>query len=264
MISFVCWKWGDPRNGRVFSSAHVNVLASMIGRHYRQAHRVVCITDDPAGLDPALVVPVAMPVTGFEHLINPSEKTQRVRAAVPARRIGGRVIAGRPAREPKPFPSCYRRLWVFSPEARAVLGDRIFCIDIDVIVVGDLAPLVERSASFVGWSDERFGWRKVAGGAYMLDTGAHTDVWTDFHPDHSPATAAAAGNGGSDQAWMSYKLYPPPQHWSSADGLLKLKWTPANADQPPTGARLIFTSGEAPPWDPGIQRRYPWIAEHWR
>lgn len=264
MISFVCWKWRDARNGRLFSSSHVNVLAAMIGRNYRAPHRVICITDEPEGLDRGLVTPVAMPVTGFEHLINPSETTQRMRAAMPARRMGRRLIAGRPGRGPKPFPSCYRRLWVFSAAARELLGDRIFSLDIDVIVVGDLVPLVDRTASFVGWCDDRFGWRKIAGGAYLLKTGAHQEVWSEFDADRSPALAAAAGNGGSDQAWMSYKLYPPPQHWSSADGLLKLKWTPANADKPPDGARLVFTSGESPPWDAHVQRRYPWITSHWR
>ena len=243
MISFVCWKWSDPRAGRAFSSSHVNTLARAIARHYDAPHRVLCVTDDQRGLSPN-VLPIPMPRTGFEDLLNPSQ-TQRTRGVE------------------KPFPSCYRRLWNFSSAARALLGDRIFALDIDVIVLGDLRPLVTRSASFVGWCDPRFQWDKVAGGAYLLTTGAHVDVYDEFDPLTSPAIAKAAGFEGSDQAWMSYKLYPPRQHWSSADGLIKLNWL-RNAETPPPGTRLIFTSGDRPPWDSSVQMRHPWIKEYWR
>src|SRR5690606_29624073 len=111
------------RAGRSFSSSHVNVLARAIARNYAHPHRFVCITDEPAGLAPE-IVHLPMPVTGFEHLLNP--EATRVRPAIPARRVGRRIIPGRPARERnKPFPSCYRRLWNFSEEARLLLGPRI-------------------------------------------------------------------------------------------------------------------------------------------
>lgn len=268
LISFVVWKWTDPRGHRVFSSTHVNVLARAIQRYYRHPHRFICVTDDSEGLAPE-IVHLPMPRTGFEHLLNPSERPPRHQVVIPARRVGRRMVGEqiRPAKASKPFPSCYRRLWNFSEEARELLGPRIFALDIDVIVVADLTPLVRRPGSFVGWVDERFAWNKVAGGAYMLATGAHTDVWREFDPEQSPAIAAAAGHHGSDQAWMSHKLHdavPRSQHWSERDGLIKLKWTDHRDQGPPPSARLVFTSGDAPPWDPGVQRRYPWIQEYWR
>lgn len=266
-ITFVCWKWTDPRGHRVFSSTHVNVLARAIARNYRAPHRFVCVTDDFDGLDQELVHPMRMPLTGFEHLLNPSERTQH-EVFIPGRRSGLRFSPPRHrVRQAKPFPSCYRRLWNFSEEAAELLGPQIFAIDIDVIVVADLTPLVRRRGSFVGWTDERFGWNKVAGGAYMLRAGAHTDVWTEFDPETSPALAAAAGYHGSDQAWMSHKLHdavPASQHWSGRDGLIKLKWCDHRDREPPPSARLIFTSGDKPPWDQGLQQRYPWIQEYWR
>lgn len=238
MVTFVCWKWTDARNGRRFESEYVNVLGRALKRNCKRPHRLVCVTDDPAGLDPS-IEHFPMPVTGFEHLINPSERVSH-----------------------KPFPSCYRRLWNFS-EAAGVFGELIFSLDIDVIVTAPLDPLLDHEATFVGWCDARFGWSKVAGGAYLLRTGAHREVWEQFDPELSPAIAKAAGNGGSDQAWMSYKLYPPPAHWSSRDGVVKLKWLPARAPRCPPGVRLVFTSGEHPPWKPDVQTLYPWIREHW-
>lgn len=235
MISFVCWKWETPGRKRIFESWHVNVLRAMVARHYPEPHRFICITDDPAGLDPDIEA-IPCPVR-FDDIASPH---------------GPR------------FPSCYRRLWVWSREARALLGPRIFCLDIDCVVVRDLRPLVNRPEQFVGWCDEKFGWNKVAGGAYMLETGTMPHVWEDFDPARSPAIAHAAGNGGSDQGWMSYKLYPPPGRWDRHDGLVKINWTIEGVRALPGAARIVFTSGLNPPWSPTVQRKYPWIQDHWK
>jgi hypothetical protein len=235
MISFVVWKWAQPGSSRVFLSEHVNVLRAMIQRHYRGSWRMVCVTDDPEGLDPRIHV-VPMPVK-FEELQNPH---------------GPR------------FPNCYRRLWNFSREAKDILGERIFSIDIDVIISGDLTPLVERDEPFVGWHDRRrFGMgNKIAGGVYLLQAGAHPQVWEEFDPATSPKIALDAGYSGSDQGWMSYKLFPPKAFWEEKDGLVKIKWM-GPVTKPPPHIRIISTGGHVPPWDPVEQERYPWIKDFW-
>jgi hypothetical protein len=233
MISFVCWKWQVPGKRRAFESLHVNVLRAMVARHYPEPHRFICITDDPTGLDPDIEA-IPCPVH-FDEVASPH---------------GAR------------FPSCYRRLWVFSRQARELLGRLIFCMDIDCVVLRDLRPMIaRRPEKFVGWCDERFGWNKIAGGVYMLETGTMTHVWDDFDPSTSPAIAHAAGNGGSDQGWMSYKMYPPPGRWTS--GLVKINWTTPHVRAAPS-ATIVFTSGYSPPWSADVQRMYPWIKDHWK
>lgn len=207
----------------------------MVARHYLEPHRFICVTDEPRGLD-SRIEAVPMPVR-FDDLRNPSGER---------------------------FPNCYCRLWNFSEDAKRVLGPRIFALDIDVVVVDDLRPLANRSEAFVGWCDDKFGWNKVAGGAYLLRTGSMTHVWTEFDAQRSPAAAFAAGNGGSDQGWMSHRIFPPPGRWSNRDGLMKLNWTAKRAAVPPTGARIVFTNGLSPPWSLEQQRQYPWIADHWK
>jgi hypothetical protein len=243
------------RGRAVFHAEHVNVWAAMLRRHYPDPCRFICITDDPAGLAPD-IEPVPLPVTGFEHLRNPAEQmTRRLpewRQSGPRRPRVGRV-----------FPACYRRLWNFSRAARAVLGERIFALDIDLLAVADLRPLVARTADFVGWSDPRFGWRKCAGGAYLLTTGTHPEVHETFDPATSPEATAAAGYGGSDQGWMSACLYPPAESFGVPDGVVKLNWLRPQK-QLQVGPRLIFTNGERPPWHPATRATYPWIGEHWR
>jgi hypothetical protein len=235
VISFVCWKWRGPDPMRQFLAHHVNVLAAMVRRHYQQPHRFICITDDPEGLDGSIEA-FPMPEHSFDQLQSPN---------------GPR------------FPSCYRRLWVFS-HAAVVLGETIFCLDIDSVVFRDLAPLVHRGENFVGWCDERFLTPKIAGGAYLLRTGTMTHVWDDFRPHKSPALALEHGFGGSDQGWMGYRMYPPPGAWKREDGLVKIGWTPAWSRTVPAGARIAFTSGVTPPWHPETQRRYPWVKDHWK
>src|SRR5919108_3974036 len=108
-ISFVCWKWQTKQIPRLFLADHVNVLQAMVARWYPRPFRFICITDDRAGLNPAIEA-MPMPVR-FDHLKSPQ---------------GAR------------FPQCYARLWNFSRDAAAVLGERIFQVDIDVIITGDL------------------------------------------------------------------------------------------------------------------------------
>lgn len=245
MIVVTCWKWRptQPSGPRYFDSSHVNVLRAMVERNLPVPHRFVCITDDTDGLD-SRIEAVPMPPQTFGELTNPHQhKYDR------ARSWGAK----------KYFPSCYRRLWLFSEEAKA-LGDRILALDVDVIVTGNLLPLVDRGESFVGWCDERNTKPRVAGGAYLLTTGAHTDVWTEFDPENSPRIAAGAGYSGSDQAWMSYKLCPNVATWGRADGLAKITWLDGEPDET---TRLVFTAGHSPPWDRGVQRRNPWITRFW-
>lgn len=145
-----------------------------------------------------------------------------------------------------------------------MFGDKILAIDIDAIITNDLRPIVDRDESFVGWCNPKFIWNKVAGGIYLLRTGAHTSVWEDFDPKASPAKATAAGCLGSDQGWMSYKLFPPPAHWTSRDGVVSIKWLDKQTQYFPSSVRVVSTAGRLKPWDKELQEQYPWIKKHWK
>jgi hypothetical protein len=185
-----------------------------------------------------------MPPLTFDKLVNPHQHRYDVRRSWGAKKY---------------FPSCYRRLWLFSEEAKA-FGERVLALDVDVVVTGRLEPLIERNETFVGWCDERNERPRVAGGAYLLKPGSHSDVWTEFDPQTSPQIAAAAGYSGSDQAWMSYKLCPHVATWGRADGLTKITWLDGEPDE---STRLVFTAGHSPPWNRDVQRRYGWVTKFW-
>ncbi len=240
MLTFVCWKWTGPDPARTFPPASVNVLHAMLTRHYHAPFRLVCLTDDPAGIDAAIDVR-PLPVTKADALRSVHDRSGKL------------------------WPACFRRLWLFSEEA-CVLGDRLVNIDLDVVILDDITELLQsKTASFVGWcSNNPDAWLKIAGGIWMLDAGQHTNVWTDFEPATSPTVAYNAGYHGSDQAWLSHKLYPPKERWSAVDGLLKLGWLAHTGRPPPHGARIIFTNGFNPPWRHEVQLGSRWILDHWK
>lgn len=244
-LAVTAWKWRpvQPSGPRYFASEHVNVLRAMVARHLPVPHRFVCITDEPDGLD-SRIEAVPMPPQTFGDLVNPHQH---------------RYDRARSWGAKKYFPSCYRRLWLFSKEAKA-LGERILALDVDVIVTGSLLQLVDRDEDFVGWCDERNERPRVAGGAYLLRAGSHAHVWEQFDPETSPRLAADAGYSGSDQAWMSYKLCPGVATWGMADGLTKITWLKGEPDET---TRLVFTAGHSPPWDRTVQRRYGWLMKYW-
>jgi hypothetical protein len=162
----------------------------------------------------------------------------------------------------KVFPSCYRRLWCFSEEARA-LGLRICLLDIDMVILGDITELLDsKTANFVAWCGKD-GLSKIAGGIWLLSTGTHTEVWDTFDVATSPALAAAAGHRGSDQAWISLRLYPPKEYWTANDGISKLNWLRKSGQPPPPGTKMVFTTGLQPPWSPALQLGHTWIQNHW-
>lgn len=236
MFTFVCWKWDDPGYERKFPAAYVNILRAMLERHCSLPHRLVCVTEDIKGLDPRIEVTPP-----------PPEARALARIANPA---GQR------------FPKCYQRLWNFSHSARALFGERFMALDIDVVITGALDPLIARTENFVGWTDPAFRWNKVAGGIYMMTAGAHPEVWEDFDPKTSPRIAKEAGCHGSDQGWISYKLYPPEGTFTRAEGVVSAKWLPANKPLP-QGVRIVSTPGELKPWSLALQRRFPWLKQHW-
>lgn len=236
MTTFLCWLWkGRNLTGREFLPAYVNVLARMVARHFHGPHRFVCASDRGDGLDPAV-----------EWLKTPA---------------AAKALAALPSPEGGRFPACYRRLWVFSPEA-VCLGEQVIVMDIDLVITGSITHLAERTEPFVGWRPLASwgGVRRIGGGLYMLRPGAVTDVWTSFKGPASIAEARAAGFRGSDQAWMSYRLAASCPTWGPEAGLYSIRDIAQGARPLPSDARLVQFNGPVKPW----QSPLSWVRANWR
>src|SRR6185295_10398799 len=89
-----------------YSADHVNRLAYALKRQLHVPHQIVCITDNTDGLD-------------FKSIY----------CAIPLHHTIGKRNG--------------RRLWIFSDEARELLGSTVLQIDLDMVLTGDITPLVE-------------------------------------------------------------------------------------------------------------------------
>jgi hypothetical protein len=234
-LSFVTWKWAPPKGYRsTFGPETVNTLCRMVARHYAAPHRFLCVTDDPAGLDSA--VEVVPGWNDFADLPSPS---------------GGRN------------PSCYRRLRMFSPDIAAVFGSRFVSLDLDVVVTGDLRPLVDRPEAFVIWGDTNPS-TYYNGSLILMSAGARPQVWQTFDPIKSPKASKAAGHHGSDQGWISHCLGPKEAKWTTADGVYSYRnHLERTGNRLPENARLVVFHGNVDPWLPAGQR-IDWVRRHYR
>jgi hypothetical protein len=248
MISVVCFKWKPPPGYRsAYGPEQVHTLRNMVARHYPEAHRFICVTDDPTGLDAGVeVVPLW---DDHAELKNPSFKDG---------------------------PNCYRRLKMFAREAGTVFGERFVCLDLDTLITGDLRPLLNRTEDFIAWKNPNVMW-PYNGSMFMLTAGARPDVWESFNPITSPAISNSAGCRGSDQGWMSYVLGRGEATWDRCDGVWSYQdhiikrvvyrgkvLSRKQKIQMPAGARIIMFHGMFDPWSQKAHDLTPWVAEHYR
>jgi hypothetical protein len=231
MISFVVFKWLKAGYRSTFTSKNVNTTRRMVARHYTKPHRFICVTDDGKGLEEGIeVVPLW---SDHAEIPNPSWP-------------GG--------------PSCYRRLKVFSEWFGSIAGERFVCLDLDVVITGDLSPLVERSEDFLIWQTGNPNIPFCAS-MFMMTAGVHRKVWDSFDPKTSPRLALTCGMKGSDQAWIAYCLGKKIPGWGINEGVYSYRdhVIKNHRGQLPKGARMVMFHGRPDPWEQGAISQSPWI-----
>jgi hypothetical protein len=245
-ITFVCWKWLQPGYRTPYKAEHVNVWAAMIRRYFKKPHRLLCITDDPSGV---------------ECETFPLWKDLR-----DARNPSGAHL-----------PSCYRRLKIFSSMVTAELdigeGDEVFSMDLDIVICSNIEQMVRKYSdeSFVGWKGVGAHNPIVYNGSLFKFRAGHVDfLWEDFNFKTSPTESIKAKYFGSDQGWLSYKLKGSAPGWTAAtDGVLSYTSNLHAARMRsraylPSNARIICFNGKRKPWEAEVQEASPWITTHWR
>jgi len=234
VISVVLWKWG-----RKYENDHLVRMQSMLSRHLKRKHRIVCLRDQPRGV-PDGIVGVPLPPTF-----------------------------------PGSAMKCMRRLWIYSPKA-ASLGDRLLQLDLDMVLTDSIEPLVDRPEPFVIWKSDS---NVVHGYGYnpsviLMTPGARADLWNTFcdNPQRVMAEADAAGwwvKVNSDQAVMSYLLAGQDVPcWTAEDGIVAYRIIAGKHGQRgktlPAGVRMVSFHGPRDPSSSELQEKSPWLAEHWR
>lgn len=239
MLEIVTFKWRPFAGYRSsYGPAQVNILRNMLARHYPKPHRLTCITDDPSGIDSDIrTIPLW---NDFADLPSPH---------------GGKN------------PSCYRRLKLFAPEMRELIGERFVAIDLDMLIVGDLSSIFDRSEDFVMYGDNTNPRTFYNGSLMLMTAGARRQVWDSFDPKESPLRSMQRGHFGSDQGWISYCLGKGEATWTKKDGIWSYRchlaqW-PKYRDRLPPNAKIVVFHGRYDPWDSQMQG-LSWVTANYR
>lgn len=237
-ITFICWRWAPPFGYRSkFDPRTISVLHSMLARHYHAPFELVCVTDEPAK-----VPKQARAVQLWEDFKN-----------VPSPHGRG-------------YPSCYRRLKIFSKHAETFIHTPRFCsIDLDVVITANITPLFSDPAvQFRMYGDTARG-TPYNGSMIYARTGARPQLWDKFDPLRAPQLSRAKGYIGSDQGWIGVCLGPNEPKFTAKDGVYSFR----NELKPrhgvlPADARIIVFHGHLDPWQADVQLRYKWVRDHYR
>lgn len=236
MTEFVTFKW-RPADGyrSKFDASSVNVLWSMLKRHGGPKARLTCITDDADGISNDVRIVPLWP--DLSEMISPH---------------GVR------------YPSCYRRLKLFSEEARDLIGDKFVVMDLDVVIVKDISPLFSGREDFKIWGDTARG-TPYNGSLWMLKAGARRRVWDTFDPVVSPRVSKQLGYIGSDQGWIGACLGPHEAKWGVNDGVYSFRnhIQRTSTQALPQNARIVIFHGAVDPWMREAQA-ISWVRDHYR
>lgn len=239
MHHIVLWKWRQESALIPYTAEHVNTMCAMLSGNVPDATRIICVTDDPAGITECETFP----------LWKDHAKSQN--------------LSG------KHLPMCHRRLKLFDPETQGSLGikrgHRVVSLDLDTLVCGPLHDVLATRERYVGWEVRGDKRPKVFNGSFwMFTAGDLQGLWTEFNAE-AAARVKALGFMGSDQAWLSFNMIGKPY-------VRGFKW-PTFASYPREIRRvhclhkttkLIFFHGRRKPWHPEVQRESKWIARYWR
>lgn len=158
---------------------------------------------------------------------------------------------------------CYRRLKLFDP-AMELLGRRFMVVDLDVVITGDIRPLLAREEPIVlnkyrGSSptdpDQHYN-----GGLLLMDAGARPEVWRDFDPVESPRLIADSKKLciGTDQAWIRLRLSKGEARFTEDDGVYECRQVQHGL---PPNARMVLFAGQR---DPSTMQEVAWVRQNWQ
>lgn len=217
MLTVVCFLWDGEVPGGSPYEAEHVRVLASMCRRHLPEHRFVCYSDRH--------------VEGVETLPIPED----------ALRWGKR----------------YPKLLVWRREAQGELGPRILLLDLDVVILDDLRPLIERDEDVVLWRDPGLGIYNTS--MVLLRTGSRRRVWQKFT---GPRDARRAKRGpGTDQEWVKHCLGEGEATWGADDGVISYKYDLKHGlVKPPEHTRIVFFHGKPKPW----QVDHRWVRDSWR
>jgi hypothetical protein len=162
------------------------------------------------------------------------------------------------------IPGCLCRLRAFSPEWQGAHGieegDRIVCLDLDLVVTGSLDRVFERPEPFVILQGvNSVNPNPFNGSVWSLRAGYRPEVWSEFTLDKASKVPWFAFP--DDQAWVHYMM-PEAAAFGPRDGVYAFQkpgWP--TGSHLPANARIVAFPGSR---DPLQFMHLEWVRRHWR
>jgi hypothetical protein len=190
----------------------------MVARHQLAAHKFLCMTNAQKELD-----------GGIDTAIIPQEYLD--------------------------WGYHYVKLFAFSKEISEIAGRRALFLDLDVTLLGNIAPLLAGDENFrilsrfrslleqTTYEALRLSWRR--GNIYnssmiYMRTGSLAFVWSEFDLEAAQAIKRRTGLVGSDQAWIEYRLGRGMPVFGPRQGVFKLQKLRKTGREVPSNARILF------------------------
>lgn len=230
MFTVLTFLWVDPDRARDydFNFDHVHILKNMVERNLSIPHEFVCVTDyDIEGIR-------TEPLDWEKH--------------VPG--------------------TCFVRLMMRKPGwAESIGATRCLSLDLDMVIVDDLTPIVDRPEDCVFWHNPNFPKPRRAfyqTSMQLFDAGARPELWTDFDTKETPKWVNWRF-GGAEQAWVSERLDWAEAHWDHRDGVYGAgrlaDWGDGVQSSLPSNARIVSFPGNREPSQPEVQEKHPWVRD---
>lgn len=220
-MDFLCFLWRGRHFDRpvaTYGVQHVAALASMLHRH--GGHTLTCAHSG-----------VELP------------------AGVRGIRMPDEVIA---------LDDYLPKLWAWAPELHYRMPARFVCIDLDVVILDDIAPVIESNEPILLWDsakDEPYNTSLFA-----LAAGHGHEVWDTLTPQRLDFAKHQATRWTGDQSWVAHVLGPHMPTFGEDMGIIRYRPSQHREALPP-GTRAAFFCGPMAP-DTEIKKS-PWIKRHW-
>lgn len=231
-LPFVTFKW----QGHIpYYAEDVNIWGRQIDRWYDGPRELICVTDDPGGID-GNIRTIPLWRDHFEH------------------------------------GKDWHRLKLFAEEMADTIGPRFVVMDLDTVICGNLDGLFDHQAPFKAWRDP-FRENQYCTALFQMDAGSFPHVYEQLDVGKALALRQCGRFNGYDQAWISFAL-PGQPVWTANDGVLSFKRHILNSDhlelaspsakRLPPHAKVINFHGKYNPRDTEVQEACPWIKDFWR
>jgi hypothetical protein len=165
----------------------------------------------------------------------------------------------------KLFPGCFVRLRMFSQHFQKLYcidpGSRVVCLDLDLIVTGELDPLFDRTESLVILKGANAANPcPFNASVLMFRAGEHRYLWDDFSLE--AAAKIPQYEFPDDQGWIHFND-PSAAVWQcgSPSGIYAFRkpgWP--KDDKLPADARIVAFPGKR---DPAQFTHLPWVRQYW-